>query len=283
MVVKIEKLTPAQEAMLVEVREEWIDLALHRGTELDLTALREGVEWLYSLIDRKAPTLRVFDSPRAVQDAIPVTEYVAPLWYGSIERAAGHGAWLDAYSRLGIAEDLSRPLLKLLRARGWSMVVREEAVYVSRPPEYVKFDDEQRLHCADGAAVMFVDGWGVYAWRGTRVPKAWILEPEKLDAAEALRNDNMELRTAAGSIIGWGKVIESFPHRSLDKDPNPYYGELLSVDLPDSPDSRFLRARCGTGREVCVVVDESARTAVEAGAKSYGMTIEEFKSMEFRT
>ena len=40
-------------------------------------------------------------------------------------------------------------------------------------------DARGRLHCADGPAVTYPDGWSAYAWKGVLVP-AWIIERPQL-------------------------------------------------------------------------------------------------------
>lgn len=42
-------------------------------------------------------------------------------------------------------------------------------------PSMLKFDDQERVHCADGPAVTYRDGWEVYAWHGVYVPKDMIM------------------------------------------------------------------------------------------------------------
>ena len=59
-------------------------------------------------------------------------------------------------------------------------------------------------------------------------------------------------------------------------------GELLEVDLPNSPDEHFLKVLCGTGREFVLPVHPGARTALEANARTYRMKPSEYRKLEAR-
>lgn len=132
-------------------------------------------------------------------------------------------------------------------------------------------DGNGRLHCPNGPAKVYRDRVEVYAWHGTYVPERWIMEPGALTAQVALAEDNTEKRRAACEILGWAKVLDQLDARIIDKDPDEKIGTLYEADLPDAPGERFLKAKCGTGRDVVVIVDKSAQTAIQANAMSYGV------------
>src|SRR5690606_37158721 len=150
-------------------------------------------------------------------------------------------------------------------------------------PKKLTVDPEGNLHSETGKAIEYRDGWGLSFWRGTHVPDEWLTHKDTLDPAIALTWENVEQRHAAGQIIGWDKVLAQLNPRVLDRDPNPHFGELLEADLPGIGAQKFLRAKCGTGRDVVLMVSPEARTAVEAGAMSYRVPVEVYKQQEFRT
>ena len=63
---------------------------------------------------------------------------------------------------------------------------------------------------------------------------------------------------------------------------DPTVGELLDARMPDGGTLRFLRVRCGTGREFALSVPPTMRTAREANAWTYGLTQETYE-LEART
>ena len=61
-------------------------------------------------------------------------------------------------------------------------------------PQVTRGWGSHRLHCADGPAVSFRDGWGVYAIHGVQVPAYVVLEPEKITWQAIGAENNAEVR-----------------------------------------------------------------------------------------
>lgn len=64
-------------------------------------------------------------------------------------------------------------------------------------PSVTRGKDSHRLHCPDGPAVAFQDGWGVYAIHGVQIPfkQRHIVErPETITVAEIEAEENAEIR-----------------------------------------------------------------------------------------
>lgn len=162
----------------------------------------------------------------------------------------------------------------------WWYPYEHGCIVCDRPSSIVK-DEERRLHNASGPAVQFRDGFSMYCWHGTRVPKEWIID-RTLTAKQALQWKNTDQRTAACQILGWAAILGELDAKIIDHDPNPYIGTLYSAQLPDQGEQRFLKARCGTGVDVVILASNSARTAREAGAISYGCTEDQYDPT-FRT
>ena len=167
---------------------------------------------------------------------------------------------------------------------GGFRVMHQEFCIVSDFPVHIKVDENNLPHCVDGPSHLWRDGWALYHWHGQAIPEEWITKPGFLTAKIALEQENMDLRAAACEMLGWDKIIDELGGKTIDKDEDEYVGELLSVDLPDSPSTLFLRARCGTGRMVVIsVVDKKCKTALEANLGSYGLPIDRSFLPEART
>ena len=69
----------------------------------------------------------------------------------------------------------------------WCM---EGFVIMTNKPEQSFFDSKGYLHCADGAALRFVAGYGIYCWHGTQVPKQALLHPETITDKEIAAADD---------------------------------------------------------------------------------------------
>ena len=210
-------------------------------------------------------------------------------WYNYLG-GQGHVAWpaFEEFLREICGLDIGETLIRNAKAyaaaqsvASWWWPHTDFVMYSDRPLAIHREAVEQngttvwRLHRTDGPAIYWRDGWGVYMWHGTEVPQHWILDPKNVKPAEVLQHPNAEVRRAGAEIIGWAKLIEGLPHRVIDEDPDPSIGTLVSVDLPDAPDTHILIALCGTGRTVAVPVPPHT-TALAANAWSYGLEADEY-------
>jgi len=84
-------------------------------------------------------------------------------------------------------------------------------------------------------------------------------------------------------IIGWDKIISQLNPKTIDTDSDPMIGELLEVDLPDSPGELFLKVMCGTGRTFVLPVGKGFKTAIDANAATYGIDKNLMRQYEVRT
>jgi hypothetical protein len=139
-----------------------------------------------------------------------------------------------------------------------------------------------RLHSASGHAIEWPDGWGISSWHGVTVPDEWVTGHPP-SPAEALAEENVERRRAACEIIGWDRILSELNAKQIDIDPDPEIGELIEVNLPDAPRSRFLRVLCGTGRRFAIPVPDDMPTALAANAWTYDLPVNLLTQKESRT
>jgi hypothetical protein len=165
---------------------------------------------------------------------------------------------------------------------GGFRVMHEEFCIVSDRPEVLRVDDENRPHCESGPSHRWRDGWSLYFWHGVSIPGEWVTG-KKPSAKEALTWPNIEQRRAACEIVGWAAILRELKAKVIDADPDPLVGTLLEVDLPDAGKERFLRVRCGTGREFALPMPPTVRTALEGNLWSYGLPADRSLIPEVRT
>jgi hypothetical protein len=82
------------------------------------------------------------------------------------------------------------------------------AVVVSDRPSEIHLDDRFLPHREDGPAIVFRDGWSVYAWNGKAVPERWIMETSSVAPGE--------YRGFDPSFTAWAKS-KSKPGRPVKK------------------------------------------------------------------
>jgi len=194
-------------------------------------------------------------------------------------------------------------------ARGWPRRVQTFAaaqsagwwwpsldfVLVSERPVVVRTEPEGtapgRLHCADGPAIVWPDGWRLFFRHGTRVPE-WVITNPTMAAIAA--EPNVEVRRCAIEAIGWDTYIADAGLQLLDTamDPGNDGCVLRLYDLP--PDvwgtpGRVLLVtngspeRDGTRRRYGLPVPGDTADAIAAAAWTYGLARDQYARMARRT
>ena len=285
---KIDSLTPEQEAMLEPYRQKWLDIGL--STErVDPVKARAAVELMYRCGDLAPPPAdKIFftngpiEAKKVLKSLGCDDSIVSSCVFGSHE--AGWLSFFDFFEHeVGI--DLQGKLAGLYAVAkecGWVTVYDEAAIVMDRPL-HIKMDEENRLHCEDGPAILYADGFDVYSWHGVRVPDEWIKDKGSLTAKTAITWENTEQRRAACEILGWINVLKELNSRVIDEDDDEMIGTLLEVDIPDIGTEKFLRVTCGTGRQFAIPVPPDMKTALEANAWTFDIGPDVLKMLEVRT
>jgi hypothetical protein len=118
------------------------------------------------------------------------------------------------------------------------VIVSERPVTIHRElvnPDRPRGWDSHRLHCEDGPAVAFKDGWGIWAWHGNRVTRQIVEQPETLTVDQVRFESNAEVRRVMVERMGWDAFCASAKMKLLHVD------ELHS-NFPDIPVSEVVDA-----------------------------------------
>ena len=281
---KITSLTPDQEAQMSVYRDKWIKIGLCTDP-IDTDSARAAVELLYARGGLTAPEKIVFArGPRHAKELLGKDHSVTDSCvYGNHE-----AAWISFYDFMqnvcGIDfEGKLDGLMAVATECGWVSCYDTMAVIQDRPL-HIKMDEDNRLHSETGPAILYADGFAVYAWHGVRIPREWIEDKANLTAKIALTWENVEQRRAACEILGWVNIIRELDAKTVDTDEDPMIGTLLEVDIPDIGREKFLRVLCGTGREFALPVPPDMKTALQANAWTFGMDDpNELLNLEIRT
>ena len=117
--------------------------------------------------------------------------------------ASGYGqhdaGWLCFYEFvrevLGLKSQTEKlsGLTEIAKSAGW-FIPCAKTCFVSERHSILNLDSRGRLHCDDGYAFGYPDGWGDYFWHGTRVDRAIVLHPESITIEKIANGANAELR-----------------------------------------------------------------------------------------
>lgn len=286
---KIESLTAEQKARFPEYVDKWLSIGL--STEpCDFEKAKEAACLTYRLAGVQEPrNFLLADSPIG---AIAIIKALAPKMtekqiFSDMSYGSHDVSWISFYNYFQEVVGLEscnklQGLMDLSKCCGWVSFYDDTVVFQHRP-ETVKFDDQKRLHCENGPAIRYRDGFSIYAWHGTTIPSEWIEKKSELTAKTALTWENIEQRRCACEILGWATILRELNSVVIDSDEDPMIGNLLEVDIPDIGREKFLQVLCGTGRTFAIPVPPECKTALEANSWTYGVDPATLRDLEVRT
>jgi hypothetical protein len=208
----------------------------------------------------------------------------------------------DIVRRLGLVtyghEDDERLDLwcALTRSCGWWLAYQDICIVAERPAvvcaEAPGAWSHARLHCPDGPAITFRDGWSVHSWHGTAVPASLI--EDGWDAAAIMRERNAEVRRCAIEKLGWNEFEHYLIRVASAPDPgNP--GQVLTLcglppSIRDTYSGPLRLLLCSNGtpeadgsrRRFALQVPPHHTDPVAAAAELYGWTRGEYAALARR-
>ncbi len=141
-------------------------------------------------------------------------------------------AWFDTMRQVGVQNlEPWEGMQEIAESAGWIWVYRSFCILTERPVELHR-DAQGRLHNESGPAVLYRDGFGVWAWHGVRVPQDMIETDWSVD--QILREPNSEIRRCAIEKIGWDRLVDSMGLTPVATSPDPGNpGQVIDLyDLP---------------------------------------------------
>lgn len=286
---KLESLTDAQVASLPKYVEKWVKIGL--STErVDFEKAKKLVATCYEKAGFKVPEFHFVLGPDEGYEVfaslskgkVDRTKYTQGCMFGSME-----ASWLSYYDFYKTETNIELNdigyMKELVMSSGWVFLGDKHAIIHDRPT-LIALDEQGRLHSEIGPAIQYGDGWERYYWHGNCIPREWIMEREKLTAAIALGQENVELRRCACEILGWAQVIKDLDSVVIDEDEDPMIGTLYEVAIPDIGKEKFLLVKCGTGRTFALPVPPEMKTALAANSWTFGFeNPDDLRDLEVRT
>jgi hypothetical protein len=170
----------------------------------------------------------------------------------------------------------------------------EHGVVVCDRPHTMRMEDPRQdgrwqLHCEDGPAMAFGDGYAIHAVHGVRVP-GWMIEhPDRLTAAHITKEPNAEIRRIMLTRFGEARYLDAIGATPLDASD---FGTLYQVPLTDDepltlvkvinatpePDGSFkpyflrVQPECRPMLADQTFGDAQELTALNAVASTFGLT-----------
>lgn len=257
----ITQLTPEQEKYCSVVRDEFIKFALDTNEPINKGICEEYIRLVYSLdedsTEEKINSLKFIyvDSPFEVQEYLNL--YASSIFLKknpdngfdeeTIEHAKNNGryyslsyytslsnyTWISFFKffeKIGVLKnDLFKKYSDLfIEANIYEWAKLEDRAIICRKPEYIKRDQQGRLHSVDSPAVKWVNGDSHYFVKGIEVPESWIEKGVTLDSISGC--DNTELRRIGMELYGYKNYVIDIGAKKIATDE---WGELFKVEVPD--------------------------------------------------
>jgi len=151
------------------------------------------------------------------------------------------------------------------RECGWWWPFKNLVVITDRPLVLHR-DERTRLHCEDGPAIAYRDGFGIYAWHGVRVNAHVITKPETITLAEIDKTENIEVRRVMVERYGVGRYLGEIGAKVVDMDALKLEGSACRILLrePKSGDQWLEGTDGSTARVYFMNVPREVQTCREA-------------------
>jgi len=204
------------------------------------------------------------------------------VWAQELSRAvwgqhdAGRLSFFDFFGRCGIdGPERLRGLSTVARSCGWwwpfSGRLDGLVIFTERPIELHR-DDEGGLHHDSRPAVLYPDGFGVWAWHGVRVPAQVIEAPQALAADRVIKEHNVELRRVMMQRYGHRRLLHDAGAALLDESE---WGKLWRLEVEDDEPLVMVEVvnatpePDGSFRDYFLRVNPGCRSALDAVAWTF--------------
>lgn len=213
---KLSKLTPQQKSRLKEIKEAYVKKAL-TFEEIDIPKTMRVIELVYSLGKRSMPKVFKVCSPYAAQRLANKLKGTKNKFYtfGSYLTIGWQSfyAYYDTFLEFGILPqpkfEKYHKLRQVVDSGIFLTIEFQYAIIICEKPIVCKKNDKG-LHCIDGPAIKWRDGYEQYHVNGRRVEKSWAKKclSSTITQSEFLNESNDEKRSAAYMLLGDERMIK---------------------------------------------------------------------------
>ena len=177
-----------------------------------------------------------------------------------------------ALIRLGGDGSRFQPYLDLAKSCNCAFL-GEDCALISANPEFIKLDDQNRLHSDTGPAIRYPDGFSVFAIHGVRVPGKVVVSPESITIAEIESEQNVEVRRVLINLYGTDRYLMDSGAQEIHRDD---FGVLYRKDFPEDQSlvmvkvANFTPEPDGSFRDYFLRVPPEMERARQAVAWTFG-------------
>ena len=242
----IEELTDEQNHLMETIGDEYETNALSGDDSYNTGIIKKGINFIYSLIDLPEPEIVICSSPMhmAAEAELKPGETID---YFGCGYDSGWTAFYDFFQRIGIEyeKECNFSIWRdfIFESGVFATVLYENVAFVCVRPCIVERNSDGNLHCVDGPAIAWGDGYEEYALNGVWMPKKFVMtQAEKLNPSIILKEKNAEVRREIVRKIGIERICTELNAKCIDKSTDGMY-ELLILDLGDGRRRPYLKMK----------------------------------------
>lgn len=220
---KLEKLTLKQEELL-KINKEFFVSKFLNNEKIDKQKAIEVITFCYSLIKKECPKIYQVISPMQAQQLANKLKETEKQYYsfGSFMTIywASFYAYYETFVQLEIITQEQFPkyfeLRKFIESNIFMTIEFENAIIVCEKPAFVKKND-LGMHCIDGPAIKWEDGYGQYYINGRSMP-SWIFG--KITKEQFLSEPNEDIKAGIYEIVeakGEGSMLIFLDAKEVDR------------------------------------------------------------------
>jgi hypothetical protein len=146
----------------------------------------------------------------------------------------------------------------------------------------VKRGGRTLLHNERGPAVLFPDGWAIWAINGVRVPQKVVEKPNDLTVAEIQSEANAEIRRVMMERFGWSRYLVESGAKEIHRDD---WGILYRQEIKDDEPLVMVKVVNGTPepdgsiKDYFLRVPPNVNKARDAVAWTFGQEAAEYEPL----
>ena len=208
---------------------------------------------------------------------VKITHYEV---YSGLDYQSGWLSFYEFFERLDIVKHPEFSIYKqVFKAGVWSAILFRGVAILSKLPVKTNKDQRGRLHSLTEPAILFIDGFTVYAIHGVRFSQElWEKVTKKqLSAKEILSLENAEQRYTALTIYGADKLLMELGANLIEKSRRGNELYALSCIIPTRTLKLLKYSDPSTGRIYVCFVPDTIETPDAGMSWKFQITDEEYK------
>lgn len=152
--------------------------------------------------------------------------------------------------------------------RDWCVNVPMAVAYqnlcvVSKWPEALKWNERDVLHCEDGPASLFKDGFALWLVDGIQVDRQIVMHPETQTVSQIDGESNGDVRSVRVARFGWPRYLKETKSTCMDQRQNDVSNTPEALYQTPNGERRFV-VGCPTGRMFVLSVPPDCNTCEAA-------------------